>query len=63
MVGAVCSSAASTDLCGGRQVTGVPTATAEIERNLGHTYPPEIIKIGPQIGHVQLSHRQQTTRV
>ena len=27
MVGAVCSSAASTDLCGGRQVTGVPTAT------------------------------------
>lgn len=27
LAGAVCSSAASTDLCGGCQVTGVPTAT------------------------------------
>src|SRR5580692_3684764 len=26
-VGAVCSNSASTDLCGGRQVTDVPTAT------------------------------------
>src|SRR4051812_9687664 len=29
-VGAVCSNPARTDLCGGRRVTGVPTATKDI---------------------------------
>jgi hypothetical protein len=31
------SNTASTDLCGGRQVTGVPTATAEVALRRGDT--------------------------
>src|SRR5690242_18725860 len=33
-VGAVCSNPARTDLCGGRRVTGVPTATNRTENAL-----------------------------
>src|SRR5262249_59950287 len=34
--GARCGSAARRDLCGGRQVTGVPTATSSLPRGHGH---------------------------
>jgi hypothetical protein len=39
LTGAVCSSAASTDLCGGRLVTSVPIATLKKQpKNLAHNF-------------------------
>src|SRR6202011_948171 len=51
-VGAVCGKAARTDLCGGREVTRVPTANGSQALTLLHCMSPVVARTRPKIHRV-----------
>jgi hypothetical protein len=62
-VGAVCSNSASTDLCGGRQVTDVPTATkGSGTRHCERSEEFLIAKIQQKEGFRVAAHLEMTTQ-